>query len=115
MKITIRPNLNTSDEITVHKGRLGKKLNSVKSITINCNDTVVRLSGNNEAYINNNKTVHAGLIGEIIDFISPKETDPRVRYNPHIGDEEFTVNGSTYKGGGIITMVGHKAYLVAKG
>jgi hypothetical protein len=115
MKITIRPNLNTSDEITVHNGRLGKKLNSVKTITINCNDTVVRLSGNNEAYINNNKTVHAGLIGEIIDFISPSETDPRVIYNPHVGDEEFTVNGYSYNGGGIITMIGHKAYLVSKG
>ena len=45
----------------------------------------------------------------------PKDTDPLVRYNPHAGDDSFTVNGKLYTGGGTITMVGHKAYLVKKG
>ena len=28
-KVTIRPNLNTVDQITIHSGRLGKKLDIV--------------------------------------------------------------------------------------
>ena len=45
----------------------------------------------------------------------PKESDPLVRYNPHLGDDSFTVDGKLYIGGGIVTMIGHKAYLVKKG
>lgn len=113
--ITIRPNLNTRDQITIHQGRLGKKLDSVYAVSINCSDIVLRSSGRDEAFLKHNKTVHAGLIGKITEFIRPKDTDPLVRYNPHKGDDCFTVNGELYIGGGIITMIGHKAYLVEKG
>ena len=114
-KVTIRPNLNTVDQITIHAGRLGKKLDSVHSVSINCSDIVLRASGRDEAFLKHNKTVHAGLIGKITDLIIPKDTDPVVRYNPHSGDDSFTVEGDLYVGGGIVTMIGHKAYLVKKG
>lgn len=114
-KVTIRPNLNTRDQITIHRGRLGKKLDSVHAVSINCSDIVLRASGRDEAFLKHNKTVHAGLIGKITELIMPKDTDPIVRYNPHAGDDSFTVNGELYVGGGIVTMIGHKAYLVKKG
>ena len=114
-KVTIRPNLNTVDQITIHRGRLGKKLDSVHAVSINCSDIVLRASGRDEAFLKHNKTVHAGLIGKITNLIMPKDTDPIVRYNPHSGDDSFTVNGELYVGGGIVTMIGHKAYLVKKG
>ena len=114
-KVTIRPNLNTADQITIHSGRLGKKLDSVHAISINCSDIVLRASGRDEAFLKHNKTVHAGLIGRITDLVMPKESDPLVRYNPHVGDDKFTVNGNLYTGGGIVTMIGHKAYLIKKG
>ena len=114
-KVTIRPNLNTVDQITIHRGRLGKKLDSVHVVSINCTDIVLRSSGRDEAFLKHNKTVHAGLIGKITDLIIPNSTDPVVRYNPHKGDDSFTVNGELYTGGGVVTMIGHKAYLVKKG
>ena len=114
-KVTIRPNLNTVDQITIHRGRLGKKLDSVHAVSINCSDIVLRASGRDEAFLKHNKTVHAGLIGKITDLIIPNNTDPIVRYNPHKGDDSFTINGELYAGGGVVTMIGHKAYLVKKG
>lgn len=111
-QVTIRPNLNTKDQITVHEGRLGRKLDSVYAITIKCDDTVVRKSGNKEAFVNSNKTVHAGLIGTITKLIMPTENSSLIRYNPHKGDKSFTLNGELYVGGGIITMIGHKAYYI---
>ena len=114
-KVTIRPNLNTRDQITIHRGRLGKKLDSVYAVSIDCSDIVLRASGRDEAFLKHNKTVHAGLIGKITDLIMPKESDPLIRYNPHLGDDSFTVDGKLYIGGGIVTMIGHKAYLVKKG
>jgi len=113
-KVTIRPNLNTRDQITIHQGRLGKKLDSVHAVSINCLETVLRSSGRNEAFLNHNKTVHAGLIGKLTDLVMPKDTDPLVRYNPHLGDDSFTVNGELYTGGGTVTMIGHKAYLIER-
>ena len=114
-KVTIRPNLNTNDQITIHTGCLGKKLDSVHSVSIVCSDIVLRASGRDEAFLKHNKTVHAGLIGKITDLVVPKSTDPVVRYNPHAGDDSFTINGELYVGGGTVTMIGHKAYLVKKG
>lgn len=114
-KVTIRPNLNTSDHITIHSGRLGKKLDSVRAVTINCSGIVVRASGRDEAFLKHNKTVHAGLIGKITKLVLPKESDPMVKYNPHNGDDSFSVRGKLYTGGGTVTMIGHKAYLVLKG
>jgi len=114
-KVTIRPNLNTTDHITIHNGRLGKKIDSVRAVTINCSDIVLRASGRDEAFLKHNKTVHAGLIGKITNLIMPKESDSLVKYNPHDGDDSFTVDGKLYVGGGTVTMIGHKAYLVLKG
>ena len=114
-KVTIRPNLNTNDQITVHRGRLGKKLDSVHAVSIECSDVVLRASGRDEAFLKHNKTVHAGLIGKITKLVMPKNIDPVVRYNPHVGDDSFTIDGELYVGGGTVTMIGHKAYLVKKG
>tara|TARA_B100001059_G_C17785545_1_gene556848 strand:+ start:506 stop:856 length:351 start_codon:yes stop_codon:yes gene_type:complete len=114
-KVTIRPNLNTNDKITIHRGRLGKKLDSVHAISIECTEVVLRASGRDEAFLKHNKTVHAGLIGKITSLIMPKDIDPVVRYNPHAGDDSFTIDGDLYIGGGTVTMIGHKAYLVKRG
>ena len=115
--ITVRPNLNTGKstppQSTIHEGRLGRKLDSVAVITFHCNDVVIRPSGEMKAR-HGEKTVYAGLIGEINEkgIILPSKEDPQVEYNPHIGDRHFHINGVPYYGGGTITAVGHKYYKV---
>jgi hypothetical protein len=120
MKVTIRPNLNTGSkfntipESTIHAARLGSKLGSVHQITIECVSTVVRPAGQKLAENHGEKTVHAGLIGYIIPTVQPDpKLHPRVNYAPHRGDEFFTVNGVKYDGGGIISSIGHKYYLIS--
>tara|TARA_Y100000310_G_scaffold309540_1_gene353748 strand:- start:564 stop:1811 length:1248 start_codon:yes stop_codon:yes gene_type:complete len=111
-RISIRPNLNSKGEVTIHTGSLGRKLASVKAVTIKCEGVVVRPSGTKKA-VAGDKTVHAGFIGRVMPFvIMPKSGDPAVTYNPHKGDKEFKVNGKTYEGGGVVTMVGWKAFKV---
>tara|TARA_R110002110_G_scaffold92555_26_gene241558 strand:+ start:153 stop:518 length:366 start_codon:yes stop_codon:yes gene_type:complete len=121
MKVTIRPNLNTgrkfdtTAESTIHAGRLGRKLGSQETVSIICTDTVVRPAGQQSAQEDHNKTVHAGLIGELLDqVIMPLPNSPRVEYNPHRGDTFFSVNGEVYVGGGVVTSIGHRSYLVAQ-
>ena len=114
--ITIRPNLNKKDISTVHRGRLGTKLTSIKSITINCTSTVIRDGGISKA-LNGQKTVHAGLIGHYTNFISVQPWSRRVVYNPHKGMRQFYIvefDGSLtpYDGGGKITAIGWSYYLV---
>lgn len=112
-KISIRPNLNRRGEITIHKGRLGRKQASVKAVSIKCTDAVVRPSGQGLAQNKGDKTVHAGFIGTVLpEVIMPTASSTPVTYNPHKGDKEFKVNGKTYSGGGVITMVGYKAFKV---
>lgn len=111
--ISIRPNLNRRGEITIHKGRLGRKQASVKAVSIKCTDAVVRPSGQNLAQNKSEKTVHAGFIGQVLpEVIMPTSSSTPVTYNPHKGDKEFKVNGKSYTGGGVITMVGYKAFKV---
>lgn len=111
--ISIRPNLNRRGEITIHKGRLGRKQASVKAVSIKCTDAVVRPSGQSLAQKKGDKTVHAGFVGTVLpEVIMPDASSTPVTYNPHKGDKEFKVNGKTYSGGGVITMVGYKAFKV---
>ena len=118
MKVTIRPNLNTGkrfgtiEESTVHAGRLGKKLDSCHQVSIRCDSVVLRKSGLALARDKGQKTVHAGLIGERINFREIPEGAPRISYNPHSGDCAFYVRGSVYTGGGIVSGVGHRYFLV---
>lgn len=112
-RISIRPNLNSRGEVTVHKGSLGRKMASVRAVTIRCESVVVRPSGQSLAQEKGDKTVHAGFIGRVnSEVIMPDSSSPAVTYNPHKGDKEFKVNGKVYEGGGLITMVGWKAYKV---
>jgi hypothetical protein len=112
-RISIRPNLNSKGEVTVHKGSLGRKMASVRAVTIRCESVVVRPSGQSLAQKKGDKTVHAGFIGRVnSEVIMPDSSSPAVTYNPHKGDREFKVNGKVYEGGGLITMVGWKAYKV---
>lgn len=112
--ITIRPNLNAKGMITIHCGRLGRKLDSVSAISIKCFDTVIRPSGLRLARDHGDKTVHAGLIGELCDLYLPSQPQlQEIVYNPHNGDTFFHINGVKYSGGGVVTMIGWKAYLVA--
>lgn len=114
-KVTIRPNLNTYDQCTIHDNRLGSKADSVYTVTIQCIDTVIRKGGQKLAEKHGKKTVHAGLIGYIVPTIKVNtKIHPRVRYAPHKGDKFFTVHGVEYKGGGLVTCLGHKYYLVSK-
>lgn len=118
-KVTIRPNLHTGWKLnktpltTVHSGRLGKSETHVFTCSIKCTDAVVRPSGQRKAENEGEKTVHAGLIGELIPTVA---IDPyfarQVEYAPHKGDKFFHINGERYDGGGIITAIGHLFYLV---
>jgi hypothetical protein len=111
--ISIRPNLNRLGEITIHKGRLGRKQASVKAVSIKCTDAVVRPSGQSLAQNKGDKTVHVGFIGTVLpEVIMPDSSSTPVTYNPHKGDKKFKVNGKTYNGCGVITMVGYKAFKV---
>jgi hypothetical protein len=99
--------------VTIHTGSLGRKLGSVRAVTIECDSVVVRPSGQNLAQKKGDKTVHAGFIGKLHPkVVMPKSGDAPVTYNPHKGDKEFKVNGKVYEGGGLITMVGWKAFKV---
>ena len=112
-RVSIRPNLNSKGEVTIHTGSLGRKLGSVRAVTIECDSVVVRPSGQAIAQKEGEKTVHAGFIGRLHpEVIMPKSDDPSVTYNPHKGDKEFKLNGKPYEGGGLITMVGWKAFKV---
>lgn len=116
LTITIRPNLNCKGQSTVHRGRLGTKLASVKSITIDCSSVVIRDAGIKKA-LDGNKTVHAGLIGQQCDFVPVQPWNRRVVYNPHKGQRQFFIvenDGSLtpYNGGGKITSIGWRYYLV---
>ena len=121
--ISIRPNLNTgarfgsAPQITIHKGALGEKLDSVERVTIACSGVIVRKGGQRLAELKGDKTVHAGFKGSLVSFVEPPESALRVVYNPHLGHDRFYVesaNGelSEYVGGGLITMIGWKAWLV---
>lgn len=119
MKITIRPNLHTGPRFdtaplsTVHQGRLGRKLASVATITIQCVDTVVRPAGQALAQDKGEKSVHAGFIGfQVATVEADPAIHPRVQYAPHKGDKCFHINGEPYHGGGLITARGHRYYLV---
>ena len=118
-KVTLRPNLNTGSkfnttpETTIHTDRLGAKEASVLTATIRCIDTVVRPSGQKKAEIDGEKTVHAGVIGYLVETITADPAiHPRVNYAPHRGDKYFHINGVKYTGGGLVTAVGHHYYLV---
>lgn len=113
MIVTIRPNLNKKSESSIHIGRLGKVIGYAESVSIRCTKTVVRPGGRALAQNKSEKTIHAGLIGELLDEIV-KVTDQakRVEYNPHKGDTCFHVDGKPYNGGGIITAIGWRYYLV---
>ena len=118
MKVTLRPNLHTGPkygtkpESTIHSKRLGTKIDSVYTCTIQCTNTVVQPAGTEKA-VQGKKTVHAGVIGFITETIPVNtEIHPRVRYAPHRGDKHFHINGVKYTGGGYITCLGHEYYLV---
>lgn len=112
MQVTIRPNLNKNQIITVHKGRLGKVESYRKAVSIRCTNTVIRPAGHARAKAGL-KTVYAGLIGELIDEVVPVQPDSiEITYRPHLGDDTFKVNGEEYTGGGIVTGVGWRFYLV---
>jgi len=114
MIVTIRPNLNKKAESTIHKGRLGKVIGYTGSVSIRCSNTVVRASGQALAQDKNEKTVHAGLIGEILnEIVEVTEQAKKIEYNPHKGDTCFHINGSPYYGGGVITSIGWHYYLVS--
>jgi hypothetical protein len=113
-KVSIRPNLNSRSKeiLTVHKGSVGKKLAHVRVCTIKCTGTVVQDSGRKKVAQGGHKNVHAGLVGTIHDeVIMPKAGDPLVKYNPRT-DTFFHINGKKYEGGGLVTMVGWKAFKV---
>ena len=112
MNISIRPNLNKKGILTAHDGRLGKKVGHFTVATIRCSATVVRPAGQRKAEKEGEKTVHAALIGEPVKVVFPSPHSPLVEYAPHKGDTTFHIGGVPYFGGGIVTMVGHKAYLV---
>ena len=109
--VSIRPNLNKKDELTIHKGKMGAKISGAKKITIFCKSVTVRPAGNMQA-VAGVKTVHASLNGDIIPFLSPNELSEEIKYRPHLGESCFTINGEKFTGGKIITMIGWKAYTI---
>ena len=109
--VSIRPNLNKKDELTIHNGKMGRKISGAKKITILCKSVTVRPSGNMQA-VAGVKTVHASLNGDIIPFVSPNELSKAVQYRPHFGESSFTIDGEKFTGGKIITMIGWKAYTI---
>ena len=115
MIVTIRPNLNKKSESTIHHGRLGIVFGYAQSVSIRCSKTVVRPSGQALAQDKSEKTVHAGLIGELLnEVVEITEQAKRVEYNPHKGDTCFHIEGKPYHGGGVITAIGWKYYLVSE-
>lgn len=116
MFISIRPNLNHKNHITLHKGTMGTKLDSVSQVTIDCVSVTVRPSGCVKA-LNGDKTVHASLNGKLAPFEPVTSTACPITYNPHKGDTGFYVereDGSRipYEGGGVVTMIGWHAWLI---
>ena len=114
--ITVRPNLNKKGQSTLHRGRLGQKIDSVQSITIDCTGVVIRNSGLKKA-LNGEKTVHAGLLGFHAEYIPVHPWARRIVYNPAKGLQSFFIvelDGSLtpYTGGGKVTCIRWKYYLV---
>ena len=117
--ISIRPNLNAKGQITVHNGKLGQKWFSIEKVSIYCESTTVRPSGQRKAEVDGEKTVHAGLNGHLRSFCPILDCSLPLTYNPHKGDKSFYIelpNGEreAYTGGGIVTMIGWKAWLICR-
>jgi hypothetical protein len=113
MLVTIRPNLNKKPLNSIHRARLGKVLEHREQVSIRCSSVVVRTRGQELAEKESQKTVHAGLIGDLLDTVYyPSSESLRVTYNPHLGDRCFYVNGRPYDGGGIVTAIGWDYYLI---
>ncbi len=115
--VSIRPNLNSKGQVTIHNGKLGLKWFSISQVTINCTSTTVRRSGQKKAEEEGIKTVHASLNGELHHIVLPSSSSLPLTYNPHRGDDAFYIinNDGTkerYTGGGLVTMIGWKAWLI---
>jgi hypothetical protein len=102
MQVTIRPNLNKNQIITVHKGRLGKVESYRKAVSIRCTNTVIRPAGHARAKAFKNSVRR--FKGNYLDEVVPVQPDSisRYTYRPHLGDDTFKVNGEEYTGGGMI-------------
>ena len=112
MQVTIRPNLNMKPYTTIHKGKLGLKMDSKLCVSIICNHTVIRNSGLMKVRKQGEKTVFCGLVGELLDYVViPSPQDKIIKFNPAYNDS-FTVNGEVYKGGGIVTAYHGRYYLI---
>lgn len=114
--VSIRPNLNAKGQVTIHSGVMGRKIDSLTEVTIRCTGVTVRPSGQRKAEEEGDKTVHASLNGDLIPFVPVTDSAIALTYNPHKGDKDFYIDLPTgreiYNGGGIVTMVGWKAWLI---
>lgn len=92
LMVTIRPNLNNPPHTTIHKGTLGKKLDSVESLSIECVGYIVRESGVKLLLNKQEKSVHAGLLGYRLDeLVEISETSKKITYSPT--EKMFLVEG----------------------
>lgn len=112
MKVSVRPNRNKKGECTIHSGKLGKVSFYSDRVTIQCDSVTVRKAGRTLAMIHGKKEIHASLNGTIVPFIEPSPDSKIIKYNPHVGDEGFSIDGTPYEGGGIVTFIGWVPYLV---
>lgn len=113
MLVTIRPNLNHKGHVTIHKGTLGPKIDSVPLATILASHTVIRPAGQKLLQQTGKRSVHAGIVGTLIQPIQPNPNiHPRILYHHSLG---FTLqDGSPYLGGGTVSQLGIHAYLISK-
>jgi len=114
-RVTIRPNLNTEEDpqTSVHKGTLGRKVDSAQHVSILLTGSVIRPSGERTLKSKGKKTVYAGLIGYRVPVVPIPVGAEKIRYNPHIGDGVMHVNGGPLPLGSIITSDGWR-YFVAR-
>jgi len=109
--VSIRPNLNRVGMVSVHKGRLGRVLFWGASVTIECQGVILWGAGHRRA-LEGDKTIHAALLGNLIGDRQLTEGAKLIRYNPHLGDIGFSVDGEPYSGGGVVVAVGWRFYLI---
>ena len=107
--ISIRPNLNAKGETTIHAGRLGRKLDSVRACTILCSGVVVRNHGRELLVSTGEKSVHAALVGELVDLVPTTPGEP-IKYDPARGVFHL-LTGELFTGGGVVTADGWRYFL----
>lgn len=109
-KYTIRPNLNRSDQSTLHVNTLGGVDTYVFHGTFKATSYVVRPSGARLLTQEGKKTVHAGFVGSLLSEEMPDISGlERITYRP---DKEAFFIGNTKVTQGYIAFIGWQYYLV---